>query len=88
LDRNPFRYLVRIGEDQHWVYSLLIIEGCSRKILAGMACELQDPVAVLQLLNAALLEYGRPEGMVSDNGAVFTSDACEGLLLSPVRPYT
>jgi transposase len=34
-----FRYLVRIGEDQHWVYSLLIIEGYSRKILAGMAME-------------------------------------------------
>jgi hypothetical protein len=38
-------------------------------------------VAVLQLLNAALLEYGAPEGMVSDNGSVFTSDAYEGLSL-------
>jgi transposase InsO family protein len=75
-----FRYLVRIGEDRHWVYSLLILEGYSRKILAGMACEHQDVVAVLQLLNAALLEYGAPEGMVSDNGSVFTSDAYEGLL--------
>jgi transposase InsO family protein len=75
-----FRYLVRIGEDQHWVYSLLIIEGYSRKILAGMACEHQDVVAVVQLLNAALREYGRPEGAVSDNGSVFTSDAYEGLL--------
>jgi len=74
------RYLVRIGEDRHWVYSLLIIEGYSRKILAGVACEHQDVVAVLQLLNAALLEYGRPDGMVSDNGSVFTSDVYEGLL--------
>lgn len=75
-----FRYLVRIGEDQHWVYSLLILEGYSRKILAGMATEHQDLIAVLQLLHAALLEYGRPEGMVSDNGSVFTADAYEGLL--------
>jgi transposase InsO family protein len=45
-----------------------------------MATEHQDVVAVLQLLNAALLEYGAPEGMVSDNGSVFTSDAYEGLL--------
>ena len=75
-----FRYLVRIGEDRHWVYSLLILEGYSRKVLAGMVTEHQDVVAVLQLLNAALLEYGQPEGMVSDNGAVFTSDAYEGLL--------
>jgi transposase InsO family protein len=75
-----FRYLVRVGEDRHWVYSLLIIEGHSRKILAGMATEHQDVVAILQLLNAALLEHGRPEGSVSDNGSVFTSEAYEGLL--------
>jgi len=75
-----FRYLVRIGEDRHWVYSLLILEGYSRKILAGMACEHQDVVAVLQLLSAAIAEYGRPDGMVSDNGSVFTSDIYEGLL--------
>lgn len=75
-----FRYLVRIGEDQHWVYSLLIIEGHSRKILAGMACEHQDLVAVLQLLSAALLEYGCPHGMVSDNGSVCTALTYEGML--------
>jgi len=75
-----FRYLVRIGEDRHWVYSLLIIEGYSRKILAGMATEHQDVVAVLRLLNAAIAEYGRPDGMVSDNGSVFTSDVYESLL--------
>jgi len=75
-----FRYLVRIGADRRWVYSLLIIEGYSRKILAGMATEHQDVVAVLQLVHAALCEYGQPQGMVSDNGSVFTSDAYEGLL--------
>src|SRR5262245_36869081 len=75
-----FRYLVRIGEDRHWVYSLLILEGYSRKILAGMATEHQDGVAVLQLLHAAVREYGRPAGMVSDNGAVFTAAAYEGVL--------
>jgi len=75
-----YRYLVRLGDDDHWVYSLCVIEGYSRKILAGMATEYQDTVAVLQLLSAALSEYGQPEGMVSDNGSVFTSDAYEGLL--------
>jgi transposase InsO family protein len=75
-----YRYLVRLGEDEQWVYSLCVLEGSSRKILAGMATEYQDTVAVLQLLSAALSEYGRPEGIVSDNGSVFTSDACEGLL--------
>jgi len=75
-----FRYLVRLGDDDQWAYSLCIFEEYSRKILAGMATEHQDTVAVLQLLSAALGEYGRPEGLVSDNGSVFTSDAYEGLL--------
>ncbi len=68
------------GEEGHWTYSLCIIEGYSRKILAGMATPYQDAVAVLQLLSAVLTEYGRPEGIVSDNGSVFTGDAYEGLL--------
>lgn len=89
-----YRYLVRLdasdtpgvqggesdsGGDQ-WTYSLCIIEGYSRKILAGMATEYQDTLAVLQLLAAALAEYGRPVGIVSDNGTVFTSDAYKALL--------
>jgi transposase InsO family protein len=56
------RYLVRLGDDQHWVYSLLILEGYTRKILAGMATDSQDVVAVLQVLTSALAAYGRPEG--------------------------
>jgi hypothetical protein len=32
-----YRYLVRRGDDDHGVYSLCVIEGYSRKILAGMA---------------------------------------------------
>lgn len=66
--------------DDHWTYSICILEGYSRKILAGMASEYQDEVAVLQLLTAALTEYGCPQGIVSDNGAVFTAHAYCGLL--------
>jgi transposase InsO family protein/transposase len=65
---------------ERWAYSLCLFEGYSRKILAGLATEYQDTIAVLQLLAAALAEYGRPAGIVSDNGAVFTSAAYEGLL--------
>lgn len=71
---------MRLDDDDHWAYSLCIIEGYSRKILAGMATEYQDTIAVLQLLSAALSEYGRPEGIVSDNGSVFTAAAYEELL--------
>jgi len=72
------RYLVRLKGQ--WVYSLCIIEGYSRKILAGMASDYQDELAVLQLLHAALAEYGSPVGIVSDNGSVFKADAYKQLL--------
>ena len=75
-----FRYLVRLDDEGHWAYSLLVLEGYSRKILAGMATEYQDTIAVLQLLAAAFVEYGRPDGIVSDNGAVFTAHAYERML--------
>jgi transposase InsO family protein len=74
------RYLVRIDKDQHWSYSVCVIEGLSRDVLARMAAEYQDAVAVIQLLKAALVEYGKPEAIVSDNGSVFTSEAYRGLL--------
>jgi len=63
------RYLVQL--EGRWVYSICILEGYSRTILAGMASEHQNLPAVLQLLYAALSTYGCPEGIVSDHGAVF-----------------
>ena len=78
---------MRLDEDDHWAYSLCIIEGYSRKILAGMATEYQDTSAVLQLLAAVLAEYGRPAGIVSDNGSVFTSDATRGCSRSWRLPW-
>jgi len=72
------RYLVQL--DGQWVYSICVIEGYSRKILAGLATRYQDELAVLQLLHAALSEYGLPWGLVSDNGSVFTANVYEDLL--------
>jgi transposase InsO family protein len=63
------RYLVKL--EGRWIYSICILEGYSRTILAGMASEHQDLPALLQLLYAALSTYGCPEGIVSDHGAVF-----------------
>ena len=63
------RYLVKI--EGRWVYSLCILEGYSRTILAGMASEHQELPARLQRLFAALSTSGCPEGSVSDHGAVF-----------------
>jgi transposase InsO family protein len=72
------RYLVKL--DDSWVYSLCIIEGYSRKILVGMASLHQDLTAVLQLLYAALATYGCPQGLVSDNGAVFRAHDYQTIL--------
>jgi transposase InsO family protein len=66
------RYLVKL--DGRWVYSICILEGYSRMILAGMASEHQDLPALLQLLFAALSAYGCPEAIVSDHGAVFRAE--------------
>ena len=68
---TDIRYLVQL--DGSWVYSICIIEGYSRKIVAGMASPHQDLTAILQILFAALAEYGCPHAMVSDNGSVFTA---------------
>jgi putative transposase len=66
--------------DGAWVYSICVLEGYSRKILAGMASEYQDLITVLQILVAAIAEYGCPAGIVSDNGAVFTAQAYRAVL--------
>jgi putative transposase len=68
---TDIRYLVQL--EGSWVYSICIIEGYSRKIVAGMASPHQDLTAILQILFAALAEYGCPHALVSDNGSVFTA---------------
>jgi len=72
------RYLIKL--DDRWVYSICIIEGYSRTILAGMASEHQDLTSVLQILYAALSEYGCPEIIVSDNAKVFIANDYQHIL--------
>jgi transposase InsO family protein len=73
-----FRYLVKLHGQ--WTYSLCVIEGYSRKILAGMACDHQDLTAVLQILLPALSEYGCPDFIVSDGAKVFDAHAYKRIL--------
>jgi transposase InsO family protein len=72
------RHLVKL--EAGWVYSICILEGYSRKILAGMASEYQDLTAVLQLLFATLSECGCPGTLISDNGAVFKAQDYQAIL--------
>src|SRR3989442_2977714 len=66
------RYLVQL--DGHWLYSLGILEGYARMMLAGMASEHHELPALLPRLFAALSPSGCPEGIVSDHGAVFHAE--------------
>jgi transposase InsO family protein len=66
---TDIRSLVQL--DGSWVYSICLIEGYSRKIVAGMASPHPDLPAILQILFAALAEYGCPQAIMSDNGSVF-----------------
>ena len=75
---TDIRYLVQL--EGSWVYSICVMEGYSRKMLAGMVSPHQDLTAVLQILYVALSEYGCPEAMVSDNGSVFTAGAYLAIL--------
>ena len=68
---TDIRYLVQL--DGSWVYSLCVLEGYSRKMLAGMVSPHQDLTAVLHMLFAAVSAYGCPQALVSDNGSVFTA---------------
>lgn len=63
------RYLVRYQGS--WVYSIVFIDGYSRMILAGEACLRQDLSHVISILQKALMRYGCPKRIVSDNGLVF-----------------
>ncbi len=75
---TDIRSLVQL--DGSWVYSFCVLEGYSRKMLAGLVSPHQDLTAVLQMLFAAVAEYGCPQALVSDNGSVFTARAYLALL--------
>jgi len=65
------RYLVKC--DGNWVYSIIFIDGYSRMMLSGEACLKQDLSHVIAVLQKALVQYGCPKQIVSDNGSVFKS---------------
>ena len=72
------RYLVKLDDD--WIYSICILEGYSRTILAGLASQHQDMASIFQIFFAAFSQYGCPEIIVSDNGTVFTSPQTQNVL--------
>jgi transposase InsO family protein len=56
----------------HW-WSLIILEGYSRTMLAGMIAPTEATWVALMVLYTACLRYGAPVSLVSDSGGAYTS---------------
>jgi transposase InsO family protein len=60
-------------------WSVLILEGFSRTILAGAIAPTEATWVALMVLYTACLRYGVPEILVSDSGGAYTSNAFEAV---------
>jgi transposase InsO family protein len=56
-------------------WSLVMLDGSSRMLLAGAMAPSEAPWAALLVLSTACRRYGAPETLISDSGGAFTSDA-------------
>jgi len=65
-------------EGVRW-WSLLMLEGYSRTILAGAVAPSEASWVALMVLSTACRRYGVPEGLLSDSGGAFTSNDCEAV---------
>jgi Homeodomain-like domain/Integrase core domain len=59
-------------DGMHW-WSLIILEGYSRTMLAGMIAPTEATWVALMVLYTACLHYGAPAYLVSDGGGAYTS---------------
>jgi transposase InsO family protein len=62
----------------HW-WSLIILEGYSRTMLAGMMAPAEATWVALMVLYTACLRYGAPGTLVSDRGGAYTSNDFEAV---------
>jgi transposase InsO family protein len=60
-------------------WSLIILEGYSRTILAGAIAPTEATWAALMVLSTACLRYGVPEMLISDSGGAYTSNDFEAV---------
>lgn len=65
-------------EGHRW-WSLLILEGYSRTVLAGAVAPAEASWVALMVLYTACLRYGAPEVLISDRGGAFTSHEFEAV---------
>jgi transposase InsO family protein len=65
------RYLAKI--DGQWLSSILIFDGYSRAIVGAGCFDRQTFSRVVQVCRQAIEQWGAPEAVVSDHGAVFVA---------------
>jgi transposase InsO family protein len=65
-------------EGVRW-WSLIILEGYSRTMVAGMIAPTEATWVALMVLYTACLRYGAPVYLVSDSGGAYTSDDFEAV---------
>jgi winged helix-turn helix protein len=71
IDGRPMDFTL---EGVTW-WSLVLLEGYSRTMLAGVVAPAEATWAALMVLYTACLQYGVPEHLVSDGGGAYTSTA-------------
>jgi transposase InsO family protein len=67
-----------VVEPHQW-WSLVILEGYSRTILAGAIAPTEATWVALMVLYTACVRYGAPETLVSDRGGAYTSNDFEAV---------
>lgn len=65
------RYLVK--RNGRWLYSVLIFDGSSRAIVGAGGFDRQNFAQLVQVFRQAIAQWGAPEAVVSDHGAVFVA---------------
>jgi transposase InsO family protein len=60
-------------------WSLIILDGYSRTILAGAIAPTEASWAALMVLYTACLRYGAPQTLISDSGGAYISKECEAV---------
>jgi transposase InsO family protein len=65
-------------EGHRW-WSLIILDGYSRTMLAGAVAPTEASWVALTVLYAAIRRYGVPVHLISDSGGAFIADAFEGV---------
>jgi integrase-like protein len=66
-------------EDGAKWWSLIILDGYSRTMLAGAVAPVEASWVALMVLYTACLRYGAPEALISDSGGAFTSNEFEAV---------